>query len=228
MLNQYGNNCYLTSFLHLVSLTPGDWKCYEKYQCVGKMIDNLQQDKYEEEDDKLAQKIYNTIKRDGGGGYKTVEYAKKYLLEQLGLKNDIVSFGFKNSNTRFVISEIEINITKQNQIIHEFNPLTKYDNIKKNGKKYKVIGFILSTGNHHFVIGRLKIYDNPNSKEYRIDFCKLDPLNPEQIVKLNKEGKKIYFPKITQLTKEEKKYYSQKIDSSAYQVGYVLYEKEEN
>lgn len=213
MLKQYDNNCYLTSFLHLISLTSGDWKCYEKFQCVDRMIDNLQQDKCKDIDDELVTKINNTINKNKS--YQTVKYAKDYFLKKLGLNNDIVSFEFDNLDKRFFISENIPNLTGLENpdpiiIYNYFNPFINYEHIMIDNKEYRIIGFILSTGTHHFVIGRLHIYYGPEFLNYVTDFCKIDPIASDKIVRL---------------TDEEKNYYGEKITSMNYQISYILYEK---
>lgn len=213
MLKQYGNNCYLTSFLHLISLTSGDWKCYEEFQCVDKMIDNLQQDKCKDIDNELVTKINDIINK--YRSHQTVKHAKDYFLKQLGLNNDIVSFEFDNSDKRFVISENLPNLTGLENpdpitIYNYFNPFINYEHIMIDNKEYRIIGFILSTGIHHFVIGRLHIYYGPEFLNYVTDFCKIDPIASDKIVRL---------------TDEEKNYYGEKITSMNYQISYILYER---
>ena len=209
MLSQYNNNCYFTSFIHLLSLTGGEWKCV-KYPKIEIVLKSLQNNNITPIIDKLAISIFNETKTHDGPDF--VNTTKKLFIDKLGLHNELVVFENEVSKISlpskkyYITSDFPNNTGLENptfvDLVNCFNPFDLNQVIKIGSINLRVLGFTISTGSHNFTIARKRtpIYEK---------FCSINPLDNE----------------IKILSDDKMAYLLYKIQTCEYNIEFYLYEK---
>lgn len=209
MLSQYNNNCYFTSFIHLLSLTGGKWKC-DKYPKIEIVLNSLQCDNITPGIDKLAISIFNETKTHNGPDF--VNTTKKLFVDKLGLQNDYVVFENEVSKIHlplkkyYITSDFPNNTGLKNpsflELVNCFNPFDLNQIIKNDSTNLRVLGFTISTGSHNFTIARMRTTIGEK-------FCSINPLDNE--IKILSDDKMLYL--------------LHKIQTCEYNIEFYLYEK---